>query len=74
MLQKQMKSAAVVMMSQMTQLMQNNIITQDMRQTDDIEIQIDIIPGRTAAPVGSIMLNRNPIVFKTISGSQLDKP
>ena len=74
MLQKKMESMTMIVMPQMTEFVKKDVVLQHMRQTDDIEIQIDIITGRTAAPVGGIMLNRNPIVFKTISGSQLDKP
>ena len=57
MLQKKMESMTMIVMPQMTEFVKKDVVLQHMRQTDDIEIQIDIIPSRTAAPVGGIMLN-----------------
>lgn len=67
MLQKQMESMTVIMMPQMAEFMQQNIILQSPRKTDYIQIKIDIIPGRAAAPIGRIMLDCHLIICKAIS-------
>ena len=45
MLQKKMESMTMIVMPQMTEFVKKDVVLQHMRQTDDIEIQIDIIPG-----------------------------
>lgn len=40
--QKKMETVSVVLMTQMTKLMQQNIILKDFRKTDNIQVQIDV--------------------------------
>ena len=42
MLQKQVESMAVVLMAQVTEFVQKHIVLQHFRQSDDIQIEIDI--------------------------------
>jgi hypothetical protein len=58
MLEKKMECVSMVLMAEMTEFMKQDIILQDIRKTDDIEIKIDVPFCRTAAPIGSIMLDR----------------
>lgn len=52
MFEKKMKRLPMVMMAQMTEFMKKNIVAQNGWKADKIEIQIDIVLARTAAPVG----------------------
>ena len=42
MLQKEMECVPMILMTQMTQFMQKNIILQNLRKTDNIEVQVYI--------------------------------
>ena len=57
---------AMVMMPQMTKFMKQNIILKNLRQTDNIKIEIYIGFGRAAAPVAGIMFYSYPIVYEAI--------
>ena len=70
MLKKQMESVSVIVMTQVTELVQKDIILQDKRKTDNIEIEVDISLGRTASPIRGIVLYSHPVVCKSISLSQ----
>lgn len=67
MFQKEMKCMTMVMMSQMTEFMKQDIVPESFRQTDYIQIEIDVSPYRTTSPVSGIMLNRNFIVYEAIT-------
>ena len=58
MLQQQMKRMAMILMSQMTQLMQKHIVLKDARKAHDAEIQVDVAICWTAEFVygGMLML------------------
>ena len=43
MLQKKMESMTMIVMPQMTEFVKKDVVLQHMRQTDDIEIEIDDI-------------------------------
>ena len=68
MLQKQMEGVAMIQMAKVAEFVQKDIILKDARKTDDIEIEIYIAFGRTAAPVSGIVLDCHPVVCKSISG------
>lgn len=74
MLQKKMEGMAMVMMTQMTEFMKQYIILQNQRQAYYIKIKIDVASGRATAPIGSIMLDGNPVIYEAISGSEDSKP
>jgi hypothetical protein len=71
MFQKEVEGITMVMMTKVAEFMKEHIIPQDLRQTHEIEIQIDIIPGRTTTPVCGIMLYGNPVICKSVSVRQL---
>ena len=52
MLQKKMEGMTMIVMTQMTELMKEDIVSQDMRKADYVQVQIDIVPRRAASPVG----------------------
>ena len=73
MLQKQMKGMTMVVMTQMTQFMKKYIIPQDIGQPDNIQIEVDIVSGRAASPIGGIMLYGYLIIHEYILPRQLVK-
>ena len=73
MFQKQMEGLSVVMVAQMTELMQKHIVTQRGWQTNDVEIEVDVVPGRATAPVCGVMLDGHAIIFKPISCGEQSK-
>ena len=67
MLQKEMKGLTMIVMTKMTEFVKEHIITENLRKTHEIEVEIDIVPGRTASPVCRIMLDGHPVIGKSIS-------
>lgn len=47
-----MKFLPMIAMTQVAEFVQKNVVLQDLRQTDDIQIEIDVVLCRTASPVG----------------------
>ncbi len=70
MFQKKMEGGAVVMMSQMTQFMEQDIVAQNRRETDDVKIQVDVVPGRAAAPVGGVVLDGQSVEYESVTCCQ----
>ncbi len=70
MLEQEMEGRAMVMMSKMTQLMEQDIIAQNSREPDDVQIQVDVIPGRAAAPVGGVVLDGQSVEYESVTCSQ----
>ena len=73
MLQKQMEGVAMIQMAKVAEFVQKDIILEDARKTDNIEIEIYIAFGRAAAPIGRIVLYRDLIVGKSVSGCEIRK-
>ena len=67
MFQKEMKGLTMIVMTKMTEFVKEHIITENLRKTHEIEVEIDIVPGRTASPVCRIMLDGHPVIGKSIS-------
>jgi len=67
MLQKQVEGIAVVMMLEMAELMEKDIVPKRVRQTDDVEIEIDVSPCRAASPVGRIMLYGHFVICESVT-------
>lgn len=57
---QKMEVRAMVRMLQMAKLMQHHIIPEMLGDQHQSEIEIDIPPGRTAAPVGTVVLDCDP--------------
>jgi hypothetical protein len=73
MFQQKMEAFAMVVVTQVAKFVEQNVIAQHKRQTYYIDIQIDIVPGRAAAPVGGIVLYGNTVIHKSIAGGKLGK-
>ena len=61
---------AVIGMSEMTQLMKYDMVSQKLRQAHKIEVEVDVALRRTAAPIGSIMLDSHAVICKSVTGCQ----
>ena len=68
-----METMSMVVVSKMTQLMKKHIILQDLRQTYDIQIQVDITLCRTASPIRSIVLYSHIIIQEVITYRQFEQ-
>ena len=62
-----MEGMAMIMMTQMAQLMKKHIVLQDTRKTHYIQIEIDVSLSGTAAPIRCVMLDSHPVIEKIIS-------
>ena len=61
-----MKLRPVIEVTEMAEFVDNHVITQVLRETHQIEVEIDIPFGGTAAPIGDIMLDADLIVAESI--------
>ena len=73
MFQKEMEGMAMVVVTQMTKFMQEDIVLKDLGKTYYVEIQIYVIACGTAAPVGGIMLYRDLVIYEAISFRQFSE-
>ena len=62
MFEQKMERMTVVVMTQMAELMQKDIVTKRGRQTDDVQIEIYVVSGRAAAPVGGVVLDGHTVI------------
>jgi len=69
-----MEGMAVVMMPEMAEFMEKDIVPKRVRQTDYVQIEIDVSPGRTASPVGGIVLDSHFVIGESISGGKFRQP
>ena len=67
MFQQQMESVSMIRMAQVAEFVQKHIVLKHLRQTDNIQVQIDIAFCGTAAPVGSIMLDSYLVICKSLT-------
>jgi hypothetical protein len=44
------------------ELVQQNVVLQNLRETYNVEIQIDIPPGGATAPIGGVVLDGDALV------------
>ncbi len=70
MLKQEMEGMAVVMMLQMTEFMEQYIIAEGVREADNVQVEIDVVPRRTAAPIGSVVLDGQAVEDESISFCQ----
>lgn len=61
----------MVVMTEVAEFVKEDIISQYLGKAYEIDVKIDIILGGATAPVGGIMLDRYPIIYKAISVCQL---
>ena len=69
-----MKTLPMVMMTQVAELMQQNIVPKCCWKTYDIKVQIDIVTRGTASPVCGVMLDGHAIECKPIAVCEFRKP
>ncbi len=67
MLKQEMEGMAMVMMPQMAEFMEKDIVAEDVREADDVQVEIDVAAGRAAAPVGRVMLDGQPVVYEAVA-------
>ncbi len=67
MLKKEVEGMAVVVMAQMAEFVEKDIIAQEDRQTDYVQIQVDVSTGRATSPVGGIVLDRHLIIYESVA-------
>ena len=69
--QQDMEGVTMIMVAEVAEFMDEDIVLQDLRQTDEVQIEIYVRLGRTAAPVGGVMLDGDTVVDKTVAGGEL---
>ena len=74
MLQKKVEGMAMVLMREMAEFVEKDIILKGRWEADDLQIQIYISLGRTATPIGGIMLYRDLVVCESIPRSKFFQP
>ena len=74
MLQKEVEGMAVVVMPEMAEFVKKDIVPKRVRQTDYVQIEIDVPSGRAASPVGGIVLDRHFVIGESISGCKFRQP
>ena len=65
---------AVVVMPEMAEFVKKDIVPKRVRQTDYVQIEIDVPSGRAASPVGGIVLDRHFVIGESISGCKFRQP
>ena len=65
-----MECRTVVMVAEMTEFMEHDIVPQMLRHEHEAQIEVDIVFGGTASPVGTVVLYGKPVIFEPVSGSQ----
>lgn len=65
-LQQGMETGAVIRLLQVTQFVEEDVVAEGFRKTDEIEVQIDVAGTRTASPVGRIMLDGHLVEMESI--------
>lgn len=56
-LQEGMEMRAVIRLLEVTQFVEEDVIAEGFRETDEIEVQIDVAGTGTASPVGGVVLD-----------------
>lgn len=65
-LQQGMETGAVIRLLQVTQFVEEDVVAEGFRKTDEIEVQIDVAGTGTASPVGRIMLDGHLVKMESI--------
>lgn len=64
----------MVVMSEMTEFMQEDIILQDLRKPYNIEVEVYVGHCRATAPVRGIVLYRHLIIYEPVSCGEFGEP
>ena len=66
MFQKQVEAMSMVTMTQVAEFVKKDIVTEHSRKTDDIQVQINVTPSRTTAPVRGVVLDSYLVIYEAI--------
>lgn len=72
-LQEGMETGAVIRLLEVTQFVEEDVVAEGFRKTDEIEVQIDVAGTGTAPPVGRIMLDGHLVKMESILVGKIRK-
>lgn len=72
-LQESMETWAVIRLLEVTQFVEEDVVAEGFRKTDEIEVQIDVAGTGTASPVGRIMLDGHLVEMEPILVGKIRK-
>lgn len=72
-LQEGMETGAVIRLLQVTQFVEEDVVAEGFRKTDEIEVQINVAGTGTASPVGRIMLDGHLVKMESILVGKIRK-
>lgn len=72
-LQEGMETGAVIRLLEVTQFVEEDVVAEGFRKTDEIEVQIDVAGTGTASPVGRIMLDGHLVKMESILVGKIRK-
>lgn len=72
-LQEGMETGAVIRLLEVTQFVEEDVVAEGFRKTDEIEVQIDVAGTGTASPVGRIMLDGHLVEMEPILVGKIRK-
>ena len=71
--QEGMEPGAVIRLLEVTQFVEEDVVAEGFRKTDEIEVQIDVAGTGTASPVGRIMLDGHLVEMESILVGKIQK-
>lgn len=72
-LQEGMETGAVIRLLEVTQFVEEDVVAEWFRKTDEIKVQIDVAGTGTASPVGRIMLDGHLVEMESILVGKIRK-
>ena len=72
-LQEGMETGAVIRLLEVTQFVEEDVVAEGFRKTDEIEVQINVAGTGTASPVGRIMLDGHLVKMESILVGKIRK-
>lgn len=72
-LQEGMETGAVIRLLEVTQFVEEDVVAEGFRKTDEIKVQIDVAGTGTASPVGRIMLDGHLVEMESILVGKIRK-
>lgn len=72
-LQEGMETGAVIRLLEVTQFVEEYVVAEGFRKTDEIEVQINVAGTGTASPVGRIMLDGHLVEMESILVGKIRK-
>lgn len=72
-LQEGMETGAVIRLLEVTQFVEEDVVAEGFRKTDEIKVQIDVAGTGTTSPVGRIMLDGHLVEMESILVGKIRK-